>query len=322
MEKDLGFFMDFRYLLLLFFLWMNNAAIAQQLPSFLQNRDQQALLNPAALSNDYLIYNRSFGVKLASRNYGLGDELAPKTGALSMHTIIRQDQGVQLLLGANLLFDDEGFTQTLSPQLRVAGVFSTNPDREKIVVGLAGGLSQFAIKTEDVRLVEEGDSKGLTGLTQWYPNVNLGFFYSRWLQNDDNFYVGVSIPQLFALNKTLVNEQGTYQLERQAHYLARMGMHKFVGEDSFLEPSIRLLFLANAPVLFDANLRFKWGKFIWLGAGGSNNGYLTYELGVYGGKRGNRGSHLAIGLAMNSPAFSKVAKPFGNSFEINLTWSK
>lgn len=316
------FLMDLRLLLLLLFLGIGHTIFAQQIPLFLQNRDQQALLNPAALSNDYLIYHRRLGIKLTSRNYGIGDDLAPQTGALSMHTILRQDRGVQLLLGANLLFDDEGFTQTLSPQLRAAGIFSTNPDREKIVVGLAGGLSQFAIKTEEVRLVEDGDTKGLTGLTQWYPNVSLGFFYSRWLQNDDNFYVGLSIPQLFALDKTLVNETGIYQLERQAHYAARMGMHKFIGADSFLEPSMRLLFLANAPVFFDANLRFKWGKFIWLGVGAGNNGFLNYELGVYGGKRGNRAAHLAIGLAVSTPAFSPVVQPFGSSFEINLTWSK
>ncbi|MFT4536984.1 MAG: type IX secretion system PorP/SprF family membrane protein [Saprospiraceae bacterium] len=310
-------------LLFLFGILIGEAAFSQQIPLLIQSRDNHALLNPASLSNDYLIYNRSVGLDVTIQNYGAGSDLAPKTGALTFHTLIGgNDSGVKLLLGGNLLFDDEGFTQTLSSQLRLAGIFSTNPDREKIVIGLSGGVSQFRINTEEVRLVDAGDVKGMTGLTQWYPDFSLGVFYSRWLQNDDNIYFGFSVPQLFSLDKRVSNEAGDYQLEKQAHYMAHAGFHKFIGGNSLLEPSLRLLFLKDAPTYFDAKIRWKWRKAFWLGVGAANNGFLQYEAGFYIEKKKANAANLAIGIAVQSQVLGSETTPLGNSIELKISWSK
>ncbi len=293
---------------------------AQQLSLFVQNQDNHSFLNPAALNNDQLIFRRTSGVEIGVRNYLVGADLAPKTGAISAHRIIDPDIGVKLLLGLNMLFDDKGFTQTIAPQLRVAGIFSTNPDRERIVVGLSGGWSQFRIKTDGVVLVDAGDVKGMTGLTQWYPEASLGAFYSRWLENDDNIYIGVSLPQLLSINRTIRTEAGEYLLERQAHYMGNLGYHKFLNDRSFVELSARLMVVPDFPLYYDAKIRWDWKRILWMGAGLGNNGFLLSKAGFYVGKTGQK--NLALGFGMNTPVFGDAPLPFGNSFEVKLNWSK
>ena len=307
---------------ILFSIFISDATFSQQVPLLLQNRDNNALLNPASLHNNYLIYNRSEDLNITIKNYGLDSGLAPKTGYISYHRLIKGSTGVKLLAGLNFLLDDEGFTQTLSPSLRLAGIFTTNPDREKIVIGISGGMSQFRIITDDVRLVDAGDTKGMTGLTQWYPDFTLGVFYSRWLQNDDNIYIGFSVPQLFSLDKRVSNEFGEYQLVKQAHYIANIGFHKFIGGDSFLESSVRSLLLPDVPMYLDAKLQWNWNKIFWLGAGVANNGFLQYEAGFFIEKKRDKASNIAIGIAGQSPAFSSKTTPFGNSLELKISWSK
>jgi len=108
------------------------------------------------------------------------------------------------------------------------------------------------------------------------------------------------------------------------------------SESSFFEPSVWVRYVENAPISFDANLRYKPSDYFWLGLGyGSATIYpsireqmivdplkkvLHLEAGIVLPDLFQDYSHLKIGFGYDVQ-LSEYLVNFGNSFEIHLIYS-
>ena len=306
-----------------FYIFLISSISAQQLPVSLQGRDNISILNPAAIGNEYFFHERKSGFQLTSLNYPALSELSPKTGLLHGYTIIgNKDLATKILVGVNLMFDDEGFTQTLSPQIRVAGIIPIDSERQRIVVGLAGGVSQFRIKNDDVNLVDAGDALGESALTQWYPEVSLGIFYSNRLLNGNYFYAGFSVPQIFSLNKTITSNFGSYQVEKRNHYAASAGYQKAIQENSYVEFSFRTMYLPDFPIFVDGNVKYQWNDFLSLEGGININGFAHMGFGFSPNIWKTKNRQLTFSASFELPVLADDLNPFGRRIEITTKWTQ
>ena len=148
---------------------------------------------------------------------------------------------------------------------------------------------------------DNSDIIGTTDQSQFFPDVGVGIFAYRLLEggfNDKFIYGGVSVPQVLGLDLTFQNENGEFFTERIQHIYGLLGAYFFFDNDSFIEPSVWLKYVPNAPINVDVNLRYQLPANFWVGAGGSSGGTAHLEAGFVLGDIGSD-SFLRIGYGFD-----------------------
>lgn len=294
---------------------------AQQLTLFTQYRDNASILNPAAVESDFLAFGQNISFGASYRAQWVGLQNGPRTQTLRGSYLHTGGSGVSFMTGGFVMNDQTGPTGYTGLYGRIAGVVSSDPEERGFVVGLSAGLVNFRIDASEIRLREEGDILGSSDQSDLFPDLGAGiYYYSMVGKNDDFFYAGVSVPQVFGLDLTFQDDNDEYSTTRVQHYYAMLGFMKFLNsrETSFLEPSVWIKYTEGAPVNADFNLRYYLPVNFWVGAGASTAGNAHVEAGVNLSQDYDRTFRLGYGFDYSFSSFGPTA---GSTHELNLTYS-
>lgn len=294
---------------------------AQQLSLFTQYRDNLTILNPAAVESDFLAFGQNVTFGASYRAQWAGLENAPRTLAARGSYLYADGSGVTLMAGGYLMNDQTGPTGFTGFYGRIAGIVTQDPEVGGFSIGLGAGAVNYRINASEIRLREPGDVVGTADQSKLFPDLSLGmFFYHLVGRNDDYFYAGLSVPQLFGLDLAFQDENGEYGVKRVQHFYGMLGFYKFFNNDSFLEPSLWVKYAQGAPVNADFNLRYYLPVNFWVGAGASTSGTAHLETGIVLGDTAGFDQTIRIGYGFGY-SFSSFGPTAGTSHEINLAFS-
>lgn len=316
----------FKYLFLAIILLSCIPVTAQQLPLFSIYRDQRQILNPADMSNNYLLNEMNMSVGASYRNQWLGIEDSPTTQALSFE-YINDDNNI--ILGGHILNDQAG-------KLGQTGVYGRFAYRlelsqridQALVFGLGAGMVQYRARLSDITFAELEDF-AMVDDNLIYPDFSLGAFYHY----KDELYAGISAPQIFGLSTVFrdTSDERSIDLKRNPHLYGVVGgfvdVAWFGSSTSFIEPSLWLRYVPNSPISADLNVRYQISDFYWLGVGGGVgwgsqlSSSLHFETGFQLGEAINiYNGQWKIGFAYDVP-LSKYRSLFGSNFEVGLSYA-
>jgi type IX secretion system PorP/SprF family membrane protein len=314
-----------RLSVLLFCLSAATALHAQQTPLFAVYRDQWALLNPAALSNNYLLNNRSMSLSATWHVQWWNLPHSPRTQALAWEAVADERNSV---FGAHVLNDQTG-------ELGQTGVYARYAYRLKmgrrttkaLVIGLNVGAVQYRA---DLAGIDFPDPS--TAPTErprvLRPDVGVGVFY----HHADRWYAGLSVPQAFGFRTDFTSDGDVFSVRRRAHFYAVTGGYwstPWLGnETSFLEPSLWLKYVPGSPLNVDVNVRAQVSELVWAGTG-LNAGFgtavsaaLHLEAGLFFGDQVRLGDgQLKTGFAFDLPLTQGLGRIFGGSGEVNVVYA-
>lgn len=206
---------------------------------------------------------------------------------------------------------------------------------------LSPSLVQYQVNLDDIQfkqqtvLIEED-------LNRLYADFSFGIFY-RQISNrsKSGFYLGLSVPQSFALNLEKQEEsEGVFVAERVRHvYFVAGGFLKGSRYSPFrFEPSAWVRYvpglhysttLEALPISMDANLRAYYlnskgtNNSLWAGLGYGTNRNLKFEIGINqatGQIIGDSDGLIRFGFGWDLPVASGGLN-LGQSIELNLTYA-
>jgi len=210
---------------------------AQQDPQYTQYMYNMNVVNPA-----YAGSKESLSITALYRNQWSGFDGAPETFTFSAHSPLGDKVG----LGLSAIKDELGpVSETnvyadFSYTLEIGG-------NTKIALGVKAGATFHDVGLTDLELQDPNDPFFSQNISNTYPNVGAGAFLYG-----DNFYVGVSVPNL--LNSVHLDENGLKYGSETNHYFGTAGYVFQVSENVKLKPSVMVKSAFDAPVSFDGNL--------------------------------------------------------------------
>lgn len=320
-----GAYLQF-FVFVLLCLGTSELAKAQQLPAFSIYRDHWNVLNPASISNNYLVNEWYHSVGASYRQHWWKAEGSPNTQVINAEFILPDYD--QIITGGHIIRHQTG----LIDQTGLYGQFAYRIEmgrriEQALVFGLHAGIVQYRAQLNEIEFAET-EIAALENDQLYHPDFSLGAFYYY----SDLFYAGISVPQVFGLNTTFRDTlDNTFNIERIQHFYGVAGgyipVSWFGTEASFLEPSVWIRYAPGSPISADANLRYQISDFYWLGVGvGSGTGAafsarLHFETGMILGESVNLyNGQFKIGLSFDLP-LGVYRSVFGNSAEINLIYS-
>ncbi len=272
-------------IILVFFVLANGCLFAQQLPLFTIYRDQWNVLNPAYLSNNYLVNEKNMSVGASYRRQWAGIEDGPQTQVLNWEYVHEEHP---ITTGAFVVNDRAGvFGQT-----GLYGQFAYRMElgrrtKQSLSIGLHAGMVQYRAKLRDIEWRETGDEVSENDV-EFQPDFGFGFFFHK----ADKFYIGASVPQLFGLMTEFKTPEGKFPILHSPHFYAVGGgyfpVSWFNSDNSFLEPSLWVRSAPHVPLSLDANIRYQMGERFWAGIG----------AGVYMGKPFSSALHVELGTIL------------------------
>lgn len=298
---------------------------AQQLPNFTIYRDQWNVINPAALSNNYIINEMNYTIGGSYRRNWLNVKDAPQTQILNFEMVWEDRNAV---IGAHVINDrtgklgQTGFYGNYAYILDMGG----RTDRA-LVIGLGAGLVQYAAKLSEIDFPDLSNRPSIND-NLMYPDFSLGAFFYE----EDNYYLGVSVPQVFGLDTRFVSENGRYDVKRLPHIYAVAGkyINSFLGNStSFFELSGWARYVPNAPFSLDVNGRWQISELYWVGLGmgvaaGQEQltGSVKVETGfVLGEQVRLENGQFKLGFAYEQPYIAPLGRYFGGALEVHLLYS-
>lgn len=298
---------------------------SQQLSLFSQYRENQTIINPAAVGNNYLAYGQALSFGATYRSQWQGIEGAPTTAVLRGEYLWDNGSGVSLISGGYLVNDQTGPTGYTGLYGRIGGLLSDDPYFGGIAIGLSFGAVQYRVDVNEIRLRQSNDVLGMDDQNQVYPDVGVGVFAYKMLDgggflDGDYLYGGISIPQTLGLDLTFENEDGEFLTQRVQHYYAQLGLYKFFRDEGFIEPSVWVKYAPNTPVNVDINLRYQMAQNFFVGIGGSTSQSMSIELGTMVGENLGFDNTLKIGYAYDY-SFTSFGPYTGGAHEINVAFS-
>ena len=313
--------------ILFLYLWMAHVSplMAQQTPLFSMYRDQWAVLNPAALSNNYLLNKRTINLSGAWHVQWWNLPSSPRNQTLAWEMVSDPKNSV---FGAHVINDQTG-------KIGQTGVYGRYAYRIKmgrrisqsLLIGLNVGAVQYRAKLNEIDFPDPG-----TAPTEApriiRPDMGVGVFYHY----ADRYYAGISVPQTFGLNTDFQDVDNTFSIRRAPHFYAVLGGYwstPWLGnETSFLEPSVWIKYTAKSPLNIDLNLRAQISELVWAGTG-VNMGFglrpsaaLHFEAGLFLGEQVQlKNSQVKAGFAFDLPVTQGFGRVFGSSAEVVVVYT-
>ncbi len=310
--------------------WLLMQGFSQQIPLFTQNSQYNALLNPAALNMDAIVFQSEainhLGVSFRTQWVGIED--SPLTGMIRYN---RHFPNQNMLAGIALIIDETAPTNNSGGILRYA--YQMPMATGTLSLGLAAGFFQNSYRGDEVNMRDANDFIAMETRRRWYADFSLGAFYYTELYNSDLLFAGVSIPQLAGIEVAADGQSADYYDYRKQHYQARIGYLKFLGnslmasEQNFLETSLRANFAKNTPLKITSLIKYQMQGTFWIGGGyagsfgspGFNSDDLRFEAGVILFGAGNTEQVFKIGYAFEFN-LSAYQMQLGNTHEVNLAY--
>jgi type IX secretion system PorP/SprF family membrane protein len=266
-------------------------ANAQQIPTFSLYNMNHYLLNPAAAG----ISDR-LPIAVSYRKLWAGMEQSPSVEYASGNMLVAKDMGV----GARL------FNYTAGP-LRKTGLegsysyhLSLGNGDTKLSFGLSLLMYQFYLNKSDLDVEDIDDQVFMGEESMFVPDAGFGtYLYGK------NYYVGLSIPQLFQRNIDLKDDI-ILQQKQVRHYYLHGGYIFEAGSDFKIEPSLLLKFVEAGLFQIDVNALATYKDMVNFGISYRSGDAVVFQAGykmqdlfvgyaydlIVSGMRGNTwGSH-------------------------------
>lgn len=301
---------------------------AQQLSLFTQYRENATIINPAAVESDFFAYGNNITLGASYRAQWVGLSGGPRTQILRGSFMSMGGAGVNLTAGGYLINDVTGPTGFTGFYGRVGGIVGSDPEYSGLALGLSGGMVQYRIDANKVQVRDGGDPVAAQDNSQLFPDLGVGLYFYNTVGDNNYFYVGASVPQIFGLNLLFTDENGDFSVERIRHYYGMAGYYAFFDNDSFIELSSWGKFVQGAPLNIDFNIRYQLPTSLWIGTGlgkgagtsGSNSTNFHLDAGVVLGEAAGFDSTFRFGYGFDY-SFSSFGPSAGSTHEINLTYS-
>lgn len=295
--------------------WMAMSNLqAQQVEEFSLVRENAFLLNPALAGMNGWIHGTATFRKQFTRL-----EQSPYTAVLAMDgEIFPKHIGI----GAYLVHDQTGPTGKSGITVACAyniqlwkgrGTKYTNRRSNHVLsIGVALSAVQYRLRGDKLVLDNPGDP-GLAQATatRIFPDASVGIYY-RYKQN---FYVGVSSPQMLGLNINYRGNNGFADIRRIQHLNILLGGKIEWARGNFsIDPVGAFRWVKGAPPQGDIGLRFVLYKIFWLGANYRSINFAVFEGGF------NVKDNFKIAYAYDF-SFAKYRQSIGATHEISMSFS-
>lgn len=231
----------------------NNTSMAQTEPMYSQYMYNMLGVNPA-----YAGSREATSFNIFQRRQWVGIEGAPQTTSVSLDQAILNKKagwGIQL-------FDDklgvekaDGINLMTATRIRVSenGILSG---------GLSFGIMNYRIDLINVaNRFTPSDPAFYSNFNKWTPSIGLGLYY-----NTDNFYAGISIPNILKsrLSAFDVFKSGLQKVNAK-HIFLTTGIVIPLNEDIKIKPSTMIKMVEGAPIEADLNTNIWFHDLISVG---------------------------------------------------------
>lgn len=277
--------------IILFMALRSESSLAQQIPNFSLYNMNHYLINPAAAGTTDRV-----PVSISYRKMWAGMNNSPSVQYLSGNMLVAKDMGV----GARLFNFQAGPLRKTGLEGTYSYRLSLGSGDTKLSFGLSLLLYQFNLNKSDM-LVEDIDDQVFMGDEQMFvPDAGFGtYLYGS------NYYVGLSVPQLFQRNIDLKSDE-ILQQKQVRHYYLHGGYIFDAGADFKIEPSALLKFVEAGIFQADINALATYKDMVNFGISYRTADALAFQVGyknpdlfvgyaydlILSGMRGNTwGSH-------------------------------
>lgn len=296
----------------------------QQLTPFTLYRDHWNLINPAAVSNNYILAEYPYSVSASSRFQYLGIGVnwkdAPNTNVINAEWV---NDNLNSTFGLQLISDKIGLLGNSGAYLSYAYKLRLSRREEKFLsFGISAGAVNYYSKINGADFpIAEPD---IIPTSTYLPDVNIGIYY----RNEDKYYLGISFPQFMNLTAKFKSaEKELFSIKRYRHIYAVGGIYipfDFLGlgdETAILDVSGWIRYLPNQLPVLDGNIRYQHNQTFWFGAGVSTSATSHFEVGFLAGKTiGLFDNQIKISIAYDAP-FGKSIYHLGSSIEASIAYS-
>ena len=240
-------------MLLAVMLFAYQKSIAQTEPMYSQYMFNMLGVNPA-----YAGSREASSFNFFQRSQWIGLQGAPQTTSFSFDQSIlnkRAGWGIQLYDDKIGVEKADGINIMGSTRIQVSenGILSG---------GLSLGLMNYRIDLMNVTgRFTPNDPAFYSNLNKWTPSLGIGIYY-----NTDNFYAGVSIPNILKSRLTAFDLiRSGLQKVNQKHIFLTTGFVIPINEDLKLKPSTMIKMVEGAPIEADFNTNVWLRDIIGLG---------------------------------------------------------
>ena len=231
-----------------FVLFLSLQSYAQQSPHYTQYMYNMNILNPA-----YAGARADLSIGLLARKQWVGIEGAPETQTFSANA--RTINGVGL--GLSVVHDKLGLADATNFNVDMSYTLVTSI-YSRLAFGLKGGFSTYSNNLSQGITPDNNSNGDLSGI---YPNFGLGAFYYN-----QEFYVGLSIPQLFKTPEFKI-DNNTYSggISKKLNYFATFGYVFNLNEKVKFKPSTLIKLSTDLPLSVDINANVLYNKKVEFG---------------------------------------------------------
>ncbi|MFN8298908.1 MAG: PorP/SprF family type IX secretion system membrane protein [Chitinophagales bacterium] len=286
---------------------------AQQVEEFSLLRENAFTLNPALAGMNGWLHGTATFRKQFTRI-----DQSPYTAMLSMDG---QIDGKNIGIGGYLIHDVTGPTGKSAATVAVAyniplykkysARYSNGTSKHNLSIGLSLSAVQYRLRGDQLAVNDPNDP-GLYTTKGWkfFPDASFGIYY-RYKQN---FYVGVSVPQILGLNVNYRGNDGFAAIKKMQHVNVLLGGKIEWARGNFsIDPVASFRWVKGAPPQGDVGLRFNMYKIFWLGANYRSLNYAIFEAGF------NVKNNFFLSYAYDFN-FSKYRRDMGATHEISLSF--
>ena len=288
-------------MLLAVMLFAYQKSIAQTEPMYSQYMFNMLGVNPA-----YAGSREASSFNFFQRSQWIGLQGAPQTTSFSFDQSILNKRA-----GWGIQFYDDKIGVEKADGINIMGSTRIQVSENGILSGgLSLGLMNYRIDLMNVTgRFTPNDPAFYSNLNKWMPSLGLGVYY-----NTDNFYAGVSIPNILKSRLTAFDLiRSGLQKVNQKHIFLTTGIVIPINEDLKLKPSTMIKMVEGAPIEADFNTNI-WLRDI-IGVG------VSYRTGdaIVGMAEIQANQNLRFGYAYDM-TISKL-KPYNNgSHEIMIRY--
>ena len=233
-------------MLLAVMLFAYQKSIAQTEPMYSQYMFNMLGVNPA-----YAGSREASSFNFFQRSQWIGLQGAPQTTSFSFDQSILNKRA-----GWGIQFYDDKIGVEKADGINIMGSTRIQVSENGILSGgLSLGLMNYRIDLMNVTgRFTPNDPAFYSNLNKWMPSLGLGVYY-----NTDNFYAGVSVPNILKSRLTAFDLiRSGLQKVNQKHIFLTTGIVIPINEDLKLKPSTMIKMVEGAPIEADFNTN------IWL----------------------------------------------------------
>ncbi|WP_299058543.1 type IX secretion system membrane protein PorP/SprF [uncultured Polaribacter sp.] len=229
---------------------------SQQEVQYTQYMYNMSVVNPAYVTDNPGVLN----LGLIYRQQWVGIDGAPASGSFFAHTPLGNNIEVGLTLQTDQIgnvIKEHNFNVDFAYKIDLSYT-------SKLSFGLKAGVNLFNTDFSGFNLQSgqfSSDPSFSENINNNFINIGAGAFYFS-----DNFYVGLSVPNLIN-TKYLSKTNGLYEIEEERHYFFTTGYVFEVNEMLRLKPSILTKAVVGAPLIVDMNVNALYNDRVEFGLG-------------------------------------------------------